>query len=68
MARQGGLIPFSSLQSLHVREAQRDRVCGSLLLRIVCVCVCRFVIRNVLKMSEGSCAFDYVVVITVCWY
>lgn len=66
MARQGGLIPFSSLQSLHVREAQRDKVqvCISLLLHILCVsmCVCHFVIRNVIKMSEGLCAFDYVVI------
>lgn len=65
MARQGGLIPFSSLQSSHVREAQRDKVqvCISLLWR---VCVCRYFIRNAIKMSEGSCAFYYVVVIIVC--
>lgn len=30
------------------------------------VCVCHFVIRNVIKMSEGLCAFDYVVVIIAC--
>lgn len=70
MARQGGLIPFSSLQSLHVREAQRDKVqvCISLLLHDlrVSVCVCHFVIRNVIKMSKGLCAFYYVVVIIVC--
>lgn len=42
VARQGGLIPLSSLRSLHVREAQRDKVqvCGSLLLQIRCVGVC----------------------------
>lgn len=42
VARQGGLIPLSSLQSLHVREALRDKVqvCVSLLLQFLCVRVC----------------------------
>lgn len=64
MARQGGLIPLRSLQSLHVREARRDKVqvCVSLLLRFVCVC--HVIIRNVVKTSEGLCTFYYVVVIT----
>lgn len=64
MARQGGLIPLSSLQSLHVREAQRGKVqvCVSLLLQFVC----HFIIRNVIQMSDGLCAFYYVSVITVC--
>ena len=42
VARQGGLIPLSSLQSLHVREAQRDKVqvCASLLLQFHGVYLC----------------------------
>lgn len=28
--------------------------------------VCHFTIRNVIKISEGLCAFDYVSVIIVC--
>lgn len=51
-------MPLSSLQSLHVREAQRHKV-------QVCASLCRCVIiRNVIKMSEGLCAFRHVVVIT----
>ena len=50
VARQGGLIPLSSLQSSHVRggtERQSASVCKFR------ICVCRFIIRNVIKMSEG---------------
>lgn len=50
VARQGGFIPLSSLQSSHVRggtERQSASVCKFM------ICVCRFIIRNVIKMSEG---------------
>lgn len=75
MARQGGLILLSSLQSLHVREVLRHKVqvCVSLLLQF-CVPVCvhsHFIIRNVISVYEdveSVCAFHHVMLIQVCMY
>lgn len=44
----------------------RETKCKCVQVYYCSLCVCHFIIRNVIKISEGLCAFYYVFVIIVC--